>query len=304
MNCRRNRIASRKSNSLKLRWPVEASSSYSTKVQIPMHSKVRDEASHETVKTLLLKRLLLCGWWRIAFLSGLLAGFASMDVPAGVPGTVQLAIQRRTNDLVLTLSGTASQAYALEESVDLRNWTALATNRTDESGYADWHDSLAVSAGDRRFYRARSVAGGSDPGRLAVVYVDNLALDQPIFFLVPGNPAPLGLQVQLLGGPPGGPLTPVYQIANHQPVVTIDQYPSYFDGGAGVIAGVIGGEDAQLQLQAWLGADTYATAILRWESPVWQQSTGTWDSTAIPPQPPSPQLLAIPGLAVIQPIGP
>lgn len=222
---------------------------------------------------------------------------------AGSAG-VQLGILRQTNTLVLTLAGAAGGVYALEWSADFRGWTALATNTADAQGHLEWRDSLGEPAPTLRCYRARAVGPASDPTRLAIVALNNVEPDQPIFFMMPGNLAPIGVQVDLLGGPLGGVLTPVYMLGPHRTLFSVDQYPGYFDAGTGAVPGALGNETVQLQMRAWLGADTYEAAILRWESPVWEQTTGTWDSTLVPPQPPLAPSLTIPAPAIIQLVDP
>lgn len=143
---------------------------------------------------------------------------------------------------------------------------------------------------------------GSALGASSTVTLNNYDALQPIFYLTSGTLAPVGTYVELLGGPIGGPLAPVASSSNGAGEFRIDN-PGYFDAGIGVIPGVTANGLAEFQLRAWTSADSYADATYRGQTTIWQQLTGSWDSNAAPPQPPSGPPAQIPSAIVIAPAG-
>lgn len=84
-------------------------------------------------------------------------GVLTVDAPA--------ASRLDLTDLALTpdgrmqfaVTGTAGLAYALERSSDLVTWETVATGTVGAGG--ETYTEPAIPPGDRRFYRARSLAG-------------------------------------------------------------------------------------------------------------------------------------------------
>lgn len=124
--------------------------------------------------------------------------------------------------------------------------------------------------------------------QVATVALNNFDADKPIF-AIGGAPAPVNQDyyVQLLGGPVGGPLTPVGD------GILIADFPGYFDGGVGVVPGVAPGGQADLELRAWKGTGGFGAATESGKVN-WSQATGTWNNQLVPPPPPTGASLAIP----------
>jgi hypothetical protein len=121
----------------------------------------------------------------------------------------------------------------------------------------------------------------------ATVLLNNFDADKPMYFLIAGTPAPMnkGIQVQLLAGPVGGILAPVVPTSGGDSVLPISVVDGYFDGGVGIVPGVLPGDLAQFELRAWEGTqDLWMSWILG--SIQWTQTTGYWNDLAEPPSPP------------------
>lgn len=104
----------------------------------------------------------------------------------------------------------------------------------------------------------------SRAGFEATVIVNNYPPNKPIFYLTPGVPVPIniGAMVEILGGPPGGPLQPL-QEAFGKPVTALPFFePGLFDAGTLVVPGVQPSALAQFEVRAWVGS-SYETASLR-----------------------------------------
>ena len=135
----------------------------------------------------------------------------------------------------------------------------------------------------------------------AMVAINNYDAHSPLY-LRPGELASGGdIWLQLLGGPVGGILVPASPVG--QPDLTQFHLtePGYFDVGVGVVPGATGGSVVQCQLRVWAGATDYGSATQRFESAVWTQKSGYWDSAALPPAPPTGATLEIPGAMILDP---
>ncbi len=82
-------------------------------------------------------------------------------------------------------------------------------------------------------------------------------------------------------------------------MIPISSIPGFFDGGVGVVPGVTAGATATFQLTGFVGTNPLRPAPF--ETATWTQATGTWDDTAIPPQPPTGPVLQVPPLSVRAP---
>ncbi len=80
------------------------------------------------------------------------------------------------------------------------------------------------------------------------------------------------LWVQVLGGRVGFPLAPLRNTRGEDKFSLTE--PGYFDGGMGMVPGVADYEQAQFQVRAWRGGDSFDMAGMTGQSPVFEQRTG------------------------------
>lgn len=129
-------------------------------------------------------------------------------------------------------------------------------------------------------------------------YDANYAILYQFNWFAPREAAPLNrnVNVQILGGPSAQQLEPVTIAGTTTSLIPISLIPGFFDAGVGVVPGVTAGSTATFKLLVFLGsyhppgANTFT----------WTQTTGSWDDTAIPPQPPTgPPLQIPPGVIVV-----
>ena len=73
-------------------------------------------------------------------------------LPVNIPDASTVSITATPNGPAITLSGSPDQTYVLEASLDMHNWTAISTNRTDSNGLFTFVDTNA-SSNPSRFYR-------------------------------------------------------------------------------------------------------------------------------------------------------
>jgi hypothetical protein len=128
------------------------------------------------------------------------------------------------------------------------------------------------------------------------VFLNNYDSGKGIFLGT--SAAPVGTQVEVLGGASAGALAPIATAlgVNKYTIVAGDlnangpNSGSFFDYGFGGIPTVAPGATATLLVRAWQGAATFDAALTR-GSVTWTQATGT-----APPAPnlPAPTTLAMP----------
>ena len=77
--------------------------------------------------------------------------------PTQTPTPVELTMVRdQTAGLLRArVTGRAGQAFVLEQSVDLKNWSPATTLTLPTNGFADV--SIDLTSGPRSYYRARSL---------------------------------------------------------------------------------------------------------------------------------------------------
>jgi hypothetical protein len=129
----------------------------------------------------------------------------------------------------------------------------------------------------------------------ATVAINNIDANTPVYYTatdsLPLNIMPINqnVYVQLLGGPVGGSLTPIFNL-NGESAFQIDQIPGYFNGGIGMVPGVIPGGFAEFELRAWQGKkndDFENTFVNRAITGRWAQQTGVWNDQLVPQPPPT-----------------
>jgi hypothetical protein len=138
------------------------------------------------------------------------------------------------------------------------------------------------------------------------VFLNNYDSGKGIFNGNATTAAPVGTQVEVLGGLNSGALAPIatalgvskYTITAGDLNANGANSGSFFDYGFGGIPTVAPGATATLLVRAWMGAATYDTALTK-GSVTWTQATGT-----APPAPnlPAPTILAMPSTLVMQTI--
>ena len=117
----------------------------------------------------------------------------------------------------------------------------------------------------------------AQPG--AIVQLNNFGPpDRPFYYLSRDALAPAenDIQIQVLGGPVGGDLSPVINTHGANTFQIIDGYDGYFDAGSGYVPGVAAGAWADFEIRMWIGPD-YGNAVLKGESDRWTQPTTAWD---------------------------
>ena len=195
----------------------------------------------------------------------------------------QLKISRKlTGKLAFGITGNPNKSFIIQGSSDLKNWVPYQTNKSDNAGSVE----VEISADSAlKFFRTVEQSGPVQVTKLATIGLNNYDSNTPLFYQNLGTLLPLGYSIQLLGGPLGGDLMPVYLASILKTTVFSLTEPGFFDGGICVVPGVEGGTQAQFQLQVWKGGTSYDSATSKAQSSVFQQSTGTWDDKAVPPVP-------------------
>jgi len=140
----------------------------------------------------------------------------------------------------------------------------------------------------------------------ATVDVTTFDSNFQIFYLNSSTLAPTGQNIfcQLLGGPDAAHLSAVTDSAGNAISIAMGgggAGPGNFDLGAGLVPGVADNAQASFQLLAWKGTGGFAAATEKVSSAVWQQGTGSWNSTAQPPAAVVGVSLNIPGNLTIIP---
>jgi hypothetical protein len=81
------------------------------------------------------------------------SGNVPNPLPVNIPDASTISIVAQPDGtMAITLSGSLNQTYVIEASLDMHNWTAISTNRTDANGLFTFVDSDASSY-PSRFYR-------------------------------------------------------------------------------------------------------------------------------------------------------
>lgn len=133
----------------------------------------------------------------------------------------------------------------------------------------------------------------------AIVSLSNYDAKVPIYLMWSPDSRTTNLYYEILGGPVGGDLLPLMSLGTTQTVIsaaTSGAKFGFFDGGIGIVPGIVGGQPADFQVRAWAGlpGTTYATAPVKGETSRWTQTTGAWDDQELPALPPVPVSLKIP----------
>jgi len=129
----------------------------------------------------------------------------------------------------------------------------------------------------------------------ATVTLNNYDSNIPVLFVGSGGGAGApataanNVYVQLLGGPSATQLQPVTIAGLTTSVIAVGQgsdLAGFFDGGVGVVPGVIAGAQASFVLTAFVGNNPAIATVSR--SAAWTQATGTW--AGVPATPTGPTL--------------
>jgi hypothetical protein len=202
--------------------------------------------------------------------------------------------------LMLTLAdGVGGSQYIIEATDNFRNWIPVMTNSASTSGGFECQIPVELSK-LQRYFRASNMPGG----QLATISLNNWDSNQAVFYQAIGNLAQVGTMVELLGGPIGGSMSPVYAIGSGSPIIFSLGNPGFFDAGVGVVPFVVAGAWAQFQLLAWEGATKYDDATSKGQSPIFQGQTGSWDPNAVPPALPIGPSLPLPSPVVVKNVSP
>lgn len=127
----------------------------------------------------------------------------TMSMPSGAIATGDLPANsygfNPDGSWSITFVGSPSTSYAIESSTDLRNWSAVATTRSDQRGVLSYNDS---APGTKKFYRARSspVVSNSATRTLPNTYTAGTAVNVSITV----NPAPNTVVYSIEETPPTG----------------------------------------------------------------------------------------------------
>ncbi|MBI5775014.1 MAG: immunoglobulin domain-containing protein, partial [Verrucomicrobia bacterium] len=209
-------------------------------------------------------------------------GNASFSV--GVSGTPPIAYQWRLNGTNLAGATSATLALTNVQFAQAGGYSVVVTNvaGTVTSSNA----TLTVSAA---------------LVRSGIIYLNNYDAGSfsgaPVFLFNTSTLAPSDTRVQVLGGPLGGPLSPIISEVTRTNVFPVGGSgdPGYFDAGYGY-AGVPDNSPAMIQVLAWRGAGSYAAATVR-GSALFTNMTGQ-SSTGTPPSPPAPAILEMPSIVM------
>jgi hypothetical protein len=133
-----------------------------------------------------------------------------------------------------------------------------------------------------------------------LVFFSNLYSEKPVYYLEEGTLA-TKFYAQVLGGPPGGTLTPIALVGEQQPHVATNYAPGFFDDAVAFVPGVAPRESAEFVVRVWTGATNYAAAPFKGQSARWTQVTG-YDTFGGPP--PVIARLQIPAPVILTPVPP
>ena len=128
-------------------------------------------------------------------------------------------------------------------------------------------------------------------GPCGALMLDNIDANNgqgvPVYYLKEGTFAPSGqnIFVQVLAGPDVNSLTPATYTDNTPNIIPMGNSFSgngFFDGGVGIVPGVVDNGLAAVQIRIWVGTSGFDDASQHYQSPTWTQITGVWDPDSLP----------------------